>query len=210
MEPLILRPSRDLWVPRGRIADVPVFDRALAADEIRRLARLPHYLDGDRASGDTLAIFKPQQNEPPATVYATLNVRNGHLVLEFDTTTQWAAIFAGRMPRNYAGGNFVVSLTWMAASATSGTGGWDVTFERDNGTADVAADHWATAQTVTATTVPGATGTLIVTTVTITAGAAGTASIAAGDDFRIRIRRDVANDNAAGNLQLVSVEIKEA
>lgn len=163
------------------------------------------------ATGETLAIFTPQANQPPATNYATVGFRNGHWVLEFDTTTQEAAIFAGKMPRHYAGGNIVAYVSWMAAAATTGTGGWDVTLERDADAGDdMDADSFATAQTVTAATVPGTSGVIKVTSVTMTAGAAGTDSVAAGDDFRVRVRRDVANDTAAGDLQLLSVELKEA
>lgn len=163
------------------------------------------------ASGDSLAIVTPHSNQPPSTNYATLNTRNGHLVLEFDTTTQETAIFAGRIPRNYAGGNIVVSVDWMAATATSGTIGWDVTFERDNAANhDLDADAFATAQTITAATVDAASGKVTVTSVTITAGATGTDSLAAGDAFRVRIRRDVANDTATGDAQLLSLELKEA
>jgi hypothetical protein len=162
------------------------------------------------ATGETLTIFTPQQNQPPAANYATLNLRNGHLVLEFDTTTQETAIFAGKLPRHYAGGGITAYVSWMAASATSGTGGWDVTFERDaDGGDDLDSDSFATAQTITAQTVPGSSGVVKVTSVAITAGAAGTDSVVAGDDFRLRIRRDVANDTAAGDLQLLSVELKE-
>lgn len=162
------------------------------------------------ASGDTLAILLPQNNQPPSSNYATLNARNGHLVLEFDTTTQETAIFATKMPRNYAGGGITAYLTWLAATAVTGTIGWDVTFERNtDGGTDTDADDFATAQTITAATVPGTSGVPKVTNVAITAGAAGTDSVAAGDDYRLRVRRDVANDSAAGDAQLLSVELKE-
>lgn len=162
------------------------------------------------ASGDTLQLFTPASNQAPATNYATFNTRNGHLVLEFDTTTQETAIFAGVMPRNYAGGGLTVYLAWMAATATAGTIGWDVTFERDNdANHDLDADAFATAQTVTAATVDAASGKVKTTNVAITAGAAGTDSVAAGEPFRLRVRRDVANDTATGDAQLLSVEIKE-
>ena len=36
------------------------------------------------ASGDTLAAFGVAANQPPATNYAAVSVRNGHLVLAFD------------------------------------------------------------------------------------------------------------------------------
>lgn len=162
------------------------------------------------SSGQLLQLFRPQQNEPPASNPATPDTFNAHPCLDFDTTTQEIAVFSGIMPRSYGGGNIVVYLHWAATSATSGTGGWDVTFERLEDTVALGSDHWATAQTVTAATVPGAAGTKKISNVVCAAGAAGTASLTAGDHFRIRIRRDVANDTAAGDLELYAVELKEA
>lgn len=162
------------------------------------------------ASGDTLAIFTPLGNQPPSSNFATFNTRNGHAVLEFDTTTQETAIFAGKMPRHYGAGGITAYLSWMAATAVTGTIGWGVTFERDaDGGDDMDADSFATEQIATAATVPGTSGVIKVTSVAIAAGAAGTDSIAAGDDFRVRVRRDVASDSAAGDAQLLSVELKE-
>jgi len=205
MTPLILRPSRagDLWLPRqaGRVV--------LARQVVLARRPLPRGAIC-RTSGDTVATFGPLENMPPATNYAAMFLRNGQWVLAFDTTTQQTAIFAGKMPRNYAGGGLTVYLTWAAASATTGTIGWDVTFERRSAANhDMDADAWATAQTVTAATVDATCGKQSVTSVAITAGATGTDSIAAGDGFRIRIRRDVATDTAAGDAHLLDVEIKE-
>lgn len=163
------------------------------------------------ASGNTLLVWTAGAAELPSSGFAQWNTRNNHLVLEFDTTTQETVYFKGVMPRIYAGGNLVVYLHWSAATATTGTGGWDVTFERiSDSQQDVDSDGFATAQTVTAVNVPGTSGFVTITNVTCTAGSTGTDSIAAGELFRLRIRRDVANDNAAGDLDLHAVEIKEA
>lgn len=162
------------------------------------------------ASGDSLAILTPASNQPPATNYAALTVRNGRLLLAFDATTQQTAIFAGVMPRTYGGGGITAYVHWAAASAVTGTIGWDVTFEREADAGDdLDADNWASPQTVTAATVPGASGVPKYTNAAIAAGAAGTDSVAAGDAFRLRIRRDVAADSAAGDAHLISVELKE-
>ena len=162
------------------------------------------------ASGDTLAAFGVAANQPPATNYAAVSVRNGHLVLAFDPTTQQGAAFQGVMPRNYGGGGLTVSVDSMAASAVTGTIGWGVTLERLNpANADLDADAYATEQLITPVTVDATSGKLTRASVAIAAGAAGTASIAAGDSFRLRLRRDVANDPAAGDAHLLSVEIKE-
>lgn len=159
------------------------------------------------ASGATLRTFGALDNEAPSANYATMGLRNGHPTLEFNDTTAWAALFSGVMPRSYAGGGITVYLT-ATAVATSGTMGWTVELERRDAATDLDADSFAGAQTVTATTVPGTSGAPLTLNVAITSGA-NMDSIAAGDPFRIRIKRDVANDNAVGNVELMDVEIKE-
>lgn len=161
------------------------------------------------ASGDTLLTLTPQGSEPTATNYATFGVRNGHLVLEFDTTTQESSVWKFILPRHYAGGGITVYLHWAAATATTGTIGWDVAFERiGSASQDLDADGFATAQTVTAATVPGTSGHVAITNVAVTNGA-NLDSLAVGELGRMRIRRDVSNDTASGDAQLLGIELKE-
>jgi|SRR5210317_1246278 len=161
------------------------------------------------ASGDSLIMFQPWSFSPPATNAATIGHRNNHPVLNFDTTTQWTAYFSGILPRAYGSSGVTVYVHWMAATATSGTIGWDIAFERmSDNTTDLDSDSFATAQTVTAATVPSTAGVVKVTSVAITNGA-NMDSVNVGDSFRLRIRRDVANDTAAGFAQLLAIEIKE-
>lgn len=161
------------------------------------------------ASGQTLLVFRAGDNEPPATAYATLDTRNGHSVLDFDTTTQEAAVFTGVLPRNYAGGGITAYLHWAATTATTGTVGWDVAFERiGNGLQDLDVDGFGTAQTVVAATVPATSGNVAITSVTITDGA-NLDSVAVGETFRLRVRRDTANDTAAGDAELLAVHLIE-
>lgn len=162
------------------------------------------------ATGNTLITITPYNNEPPASNYATLDLRNGHPVLDFDDTTQEIAIFTCILPRIYAGGGITVYLHWAATSAVTGTGGWDVAFERiGDGSQDIDSDSFATAQTVTAATVPATSGNVIITNVAVTNGA-NIDSIAVGEAFRLRVRRDVANDTAAGDLEWLGCELKES
>ena len=163
------------------------------------------------ASGDTLAVFDAREAILPATNFPQFVLRNLHPVLAFDTTTQETALFGGWMPSNYAGGNLVVTLIWQAQSAVSGTIGWGVTFERQNiGVLDADVDHFATEQIVTAATVSATSGIRSQSSVTCVAGAAGTDSVAAGEPFRLRVRRNVAVDTATGDAQLTAVVIAEA
>lgn len=161
------------------------------------------------ASGDSLVMFQPWAFSPPASNSATIGHRNNHPVLNFDTTTQETVYFTGILPRHYGGSGITVYVHWMAATATTGTIGWDIAIERmSDGATDLDSDSFATAQTITAGTVPTTSGEAEVTNVAISNGA-NMDSLAAGDSFRLRIRRDVANDTAAGDAQLLAIEIKE-
>jgi hypothetical protein len=161
------------------------------------------------ASGNTLVVFRPVDNEPPASNYATFDIRNGHPTLDFDDTVQEAAVFTSVLPRHYASGGITVYLHWAATSATTGTVGWDVAFERvGDGQQDIDADGFATAQTVTAATAPATSGNVKITNVAFPDGA-NIDSLAVGESFRLRVRRDVANDTAVGDAELVAVELKE-
>jgi len=161
------------------------------------------------AAGDTLVTLFPAGNEPPAANFATLDTRNSHPLLNFDPTTQEAAIFTAVLPRNYAGSGLTVSVTWCAATATSGTIGWDVAIEAfGDGATDIDSDSFASAATITAATVPGTSGSTMTTSVDIANGGPMD-NLAVGQAFRIRIRRDVAADTAAGDAQLLAVELEE-
>lgn len=151
----------------------------------------------------------PMDNEPPASNFATLDTRNGHPVLDFDTTTQESAIWTRSLPAEYGGGGITVYIWCALTSATSGTVGWLVSIERiDASGLDIDSDSFATAQTVTAVTVPGTSGQVLKMSINISDGA-NMDSLAAGELFRIRIARDVTNDTAAGDAELLRWEMVE-
>jgi len=159
------------------------------------------------ASGDTILEFRPQDNEPPASAYAQITLVNGHPVLAFDTTTAEAAIFSAILPRNYAGGGLTCYVTHCADSATTGTIGWTLEFETSSGQV-LGTDGFASAQTITAATVAGTIRTPTITNVAVSNGA-NMDSIAVGVSFRIRLKRDVANDTATGDALFMILELKE-
>jgi hypothetical protein len=160
------------------------------------------------ASGDLLEMFYPAGNEPPTTNYSTLDTRNGHPVLDHDDTTAEASIFTGRL-FGYAGGGITVSVAFSMTSAITNTCGFTVEIERiGDQVLDIDADSFATAQTITAVTVPGTSGFVDVVSVSISSGA-NMDSLADGEQFRLRLKRDVANDNAAGDAEVHWVAVRE-
>ena len=162
------------------------------------------------ASGDTLLVFTPTMNEPPTSNPATLDWRNYHPVLDFDTGTDEYAIFSAVMPQSYSGTTGVtVYVHYSMSTATSGTCAWQVSWERiGDGQQDVDTDSWATANNIAAVTVPGTSGNVDIVNTTFTDGA-DMDSVAAGELFRIRVNRDVSADTGAGDAELHAVEIRE-
>lgn len=168
------------------------------------------------ASGNTLIIFTPTGYEPPATSYATFDVRNGHPVLDFDAAADESALWSGVMPRHYAGGGVTVRLVWAATSATSGDCRWGVAFERladaDTQADDLDTDSFATANTAGATAPGTSAGRLQYTDIAFANGSEMD-SIAVGEAFRIKVYRDAdgtsGTDDMAGDAELLVVEIKE-
>ena len=162
------------------------------------------------ASGDTLLIFTPLHNEPPATNPATLDTRNQHPVLDFDATTNESGVFSAVMPRSYAGTTGVtVYLHYAMSSATSGDVDWDVAFERiGDQQQDIDSDGFAAVNSVDNTTVPGTSGLVDIVSVAFTDGA-DMDSVAVGEGFRLKVTRDAASDTATGDAELRFVEIRE-
>lgn len=159
------------------------------------------------ASGNTLCAFTPQNNQPPASNFATLDTRNGIPVLDFDAATDEDAIFGGILPRNYTSGGLTVTIHWTATSATSGNVKWNAQIERMNH--DLDSDSFAAAQTTT-TACNGTSGIIATTAITFTDGAQMD-SLAVGEAFRLKVTRDAndAADTMTGDAELHRIEIKE-
>jgi len=162
------------------------------------------------ASGDTLLVFTPLHNEPPSANYATLDMRNQHPVLDFDSATNESAVFSAVMPQHYAGTTGVtVYLHYAMSSATANTVDWDVAFERiGDQQLDIDGDSFAAVNSVDNTTVPGTTGLVDIVSVAFTDGA-DMDSVAVGEGFRLKVTRDAVSDDAAGDAELRYVEIRE-
>jgi hypothetical protein len=161
------------------------------------------------AANETLAIWEAVGGIPPAAAAATLDTRNGHVVLDFDADANETAHFCSVLPKHYAGGNLAAKLHWMATSATSGNVRWRAAFERlEAAGPDLDSDGFQTAVEANGTA-NATSGKVTVTTLTVTAldGAVG------GDAFRIAVTRvatDGTNDTMTGDAELVRLELVEA
>lgn len=159
------------------------------------------------ASGDTLVVFHPDENEPVSSNFATRDTRNNHIVLDFDMTTNESAVFSSILPRNYAGGGVTVYIHYTT-TVTTGDVDWDAQFEHMGDGENVDSDSFAAVQSVDTTTVPGTSGDVDIVNIAFTNGGQ-IDSIAIGDKFRLKITRDATNDSAAADMELHAVEVKE-
>ncbi len=154
----------------------------------------------------TYATFTATDNQPTATAFATLDTRNSIAVLDFDDAATESAVFVGILPEAASlGSGLIVSLRWMATTATSGDVRWSVAWEKS--TTDLDSDSFDTATAATVTT-NGTSGIVTVTNITCT----NIDSLAAGDLFRLRVQRLGADgaDSMTGDAELVAVEIRSA
>lgn len=162
------------------------------------------------ASGDSLLIFHPYNNEPPTSNPATLDTRNQHPCLDFDADTNEGAVFSSVMPQHYAGTTGVtVYIHYAMSTATGLTVDWDAAFELiGDQDQDIDADNFADVNSVDDTTVPGTEGLVDIVSIAFTDGA-DMASVLVGDSFRLKITRDAVSDDATGDAELYKIEIRE-
>jgi len=160
------------------------------------------------ASGNTLLIFTPQCNEPPAANFATFDVRNAHPVLDFALNE--IGIFSSVMPRHYSGGGITIYHHYAITSAEVNDVKLETYLERiGDQQQDIDSDGFAAAQNTGDITVPGTSGNVDIIPSTHTNGAQMD-SIAVGEGFRLKVKRiAVVGTDAAGDLELRFIEIKE-
>jgi hypothetical protein len=154
----------------------------------------------------TYTVFTPDDNQPPASDFATLDTRNSILVLDFDAATDESAVFVGVIPEAASlGSGLKIRLHWMATTATSGDCVWDVSLERM--TTDLDSDSFDTIASATTAT-SGTSGIPTVTEITLTT----IDSVTAGDGYRLKVTRDAnnASDTMTGDAELIVVEVRSA
>jgi hypothetical protein len=166
------------------------------------------------ASGDTLVVFTPLHNSPPAASFATIDTRNSHAVLDFDGATDEEAVFEAVLPRSYAASGLTITLWVGFTSATSGTSRWQADIERvQAGALDTDADSFTGSFQSAGLSANATSGVFDTVTLTFSHGAAMD-SLVAGEAFRLKIRRDAdgtsGTDDITTDAELLMVEIKES
>ena len=165
------------------------------------------------ASGDLLAQFTALHNEPPAANFAQLDTRNAHPVLDFSGTADEEAVFRASIPPNYSGGGLTVQLLVAFTSAQSGTSRWQADIERIlAGTLDIDADSFTGTFQSAGLTANGTSGIPDTVSITFTSGAQMD-SLAAGEWFRLKVRRDAdgtsGTDDITTDAELLGVRVLE-
>ena len=165
------------------------------------------------ASGDTIFVWDAQAARPPGADYATLDVRNGHVVLDFDDANSESADFFGIAPSNCSDANGQTAvLTWATTSATSGNVVWKVEVERHEPDSAFDLDSNSFPVSVSVTTgVPSQSGVVRQSTLAISVSEIDDLPHA-GESFRLRITRDSENasDTVSGDVELLAVELRES
>ncbi len=160
------------------------------------------------ASGDSLLslnaiAFVPYAGSPSFTS------RNRHALWQLDAAGREDVSSADLvLPQNFsASGGLTIVAAFTAASATTGNAIVAIAIEQVTGL-DIDGDSFAAEKTATYTA-PGTSG--VPATVSISFTNAEADSVTTGNVFRIRVGRDGANvsDTMAGDLELLSLSIRE-
>lgn len=189
----------------------------LTADEVSTIldSASDPFLRTSAASAGTGAFvlqLSPLANEPMTSSPATPDVRNFHPVLDFDGATDEEAVFTAVLPNGYGGGGLTVDTFWALTSATSGSLRVQAAIERiDASSLDIDADSFASFNSAGGSA-PGTSGHVIKVTITFTAGAQMD-SLAAGELFRLKIRRDAdgtsGTDDIGTDAELLFTTVRE-
>ena len=164
------------------------------------------------ASGDSLIAFLPRSATPPSSAAASFDRRNGKPVIDFDGSTDEEMIFEGVLPANYGGSGITVDCYVTFTSATSGTARLQSDFERGNaGGSDIDADSFSGAFQSAGGTANATSG--IKTKISIAHTNVQLDGLAAGEPFRLKIRRDAdgtsGTDDIPTDLELHEVVLRE-
>lgn len=164
-------------------------------------------------AGDTLFSFQAIEGTPPSSTAAATPDRrgnDGHFVYDFADSPDQSLDFADVMPEHRdVSNNITVTVGFMMSSDLTNDVRIDVQFERHEIDVTDLDSAGFTAVQSDSQPVASALGELQMATIVLTHAQAD--SIAAGEDFRLRVTRDPdhADDDASGDMELKFVNAVE-
>lgn len=160
----------------------------------------------------TRFVGTPYSAEFPASSFPQLTLVNRRPVLAYDAAADEAAYWSFIAPQGLTG-TITLVITYMMASATSGTVGFQAQLEAvsDGDATDLdAGTSFDTVNNSASTTVPATAGYIDQISITMT----NADSVAAADYVRLSINRDgdgsAITDSATGDAYLLLAEIRDA
>ena len=160
------------------------------------------------AIGDSLVTADALSNRPPATDFATVDVRGEFVVLDFDDSTEQQAQFQAIVPSHYGDGEIEAVLTWTSTSATSGNCKFQVELLHFSAGDNLDAPPAASGSSEATVAAPSADGDLAV----VILDSIAVAGLTSGDILQVIVTRQAADaaDTLVGDVELVSLELREA
>ena len=147
-------------------------------------------------------VFHPRENEPPSSIYATLDTVNSRPVLDF--TAGESSVFSDVMHPDYSNGGLNLRIGW-SATGSSGIAYYQVAMERIvTGTTDLDTDDFASAVNGSSANVAG--HTLGLATLSLSNGSQMDSAVA-GDDFRMKFT--FVSGTFVEDFELHFIEIQE-
>jgi hypothetical protein len=159
----------------------------------------------------TRVVCSPLSAEFPSSAFAQLTKSNERPVVAFDAATDENVYWSGIAPQGLAGAVTVV-VTYAMASATTGAVRFQAALEAitDGDAVDTDATSSFDTDNSAGASVPGTAGYIDQLSISMT----NADSIAAGDYFRLRLRRDAdgtsGTDDASGDCLVLAVELRDA
>ncbi len=160
---------------------------------------------GGSGGTKTYGKFTPMVSMPPATNFATLDMRNSIAVLDFDDSTEESIDVVDVLPEGAdVSSGLKVRMLLAATTATSGDIRMGAKFEK-YGT-DLDSDSFDTATEATIAT-SGTSGIEVALEITCTA----IDGLTGGDRYRLRVYRDTTGaDTVTGDVELTAWEVRSA
>lgn len=158
--------------------------------------------------GPKIANFKPFDWEPDyaSPTLPTTGLINNRPVLSFGDTGSGIAMWTDLTPDNFIPASGIDVAVWWSTNVSVGTVGWEVAIERIGYGANIANSNFGASLIIAASAVPNS-GELKTTSVKIPFSDLG--GMLPGDMFRLKVSRDVTNDNAVSPAFLHLVELKQ-